>query len=429
MRSFSANQKPSSIAGNVPTWRLLQELPAETKAPVPLERVLKQRSAILEVNVHALRCTQLETLLEEASEIAAHGANAAMAKILALQPDGNLRVVAGHGLEVGAEVRGDASNPAGECVVEERIIAIRDLRKNASRYELPAILPGLGVVSTINVPILVVSGAYGVLEVDATEPRDFDALDRSFLIGLAGIIGEGVERVRRERDLDRALRARDALLREHHHRVRNNYQVLLGILARHARDAGTDDARERFADIERRLFALASIYDHLVVVAYARSVSLRDYLLGLCDGLREFHGLEERRISLTIHGTDEVSAEIEPATAIGIVVNELIANSIEHAFDRDGGSIRVSITREDGGVCVSVSDSGVGYRQPAHETIGLTTMRRLAGQIDASLEVESNGGTTWKIRVPLQRLAQQHPFGGAKPTLNRAGSKKAGSTS
>jgi two-component sensor histidine kinase len=402
----------------VPTWRLLRSLPLEPETLVPLERVLKQRLAILEMDVRALRYTELQDLLGEAGEIAAHGVGAPMAKILVRQPEGNLLVVAAHGLKPGmigqVAIPADVTNPAGECLLEQRVVCIRDLGQESS-YTLPAILTEHAVTSTINVPIIVKTGAYGVLEADATEPRGFDALDQSFLIGIAGIIGEGVERVRREGSLSRAISARRVLLREHHHRVRNNYQVLIGALARHAREAGTPESRDRFRAMERRLFAMASVYDHLIGSAEARTVILQDYLSSLCDGLREFYALNERGVTLAFSRTESTSVDIELATALGIVVNELVANSVEHAFGEPGGQISVGTVVDKDGLCVYVSDTGAGYRAPAEETIGLTTVRRLVSQIDAALDVTSDGGTTWKICLPPERLTVLRPFGGAKP--------------
>src|SRR3954468_12755651 len=95
------------------------------------------------------------------------------------------------------------------------------------------------VVSTGNIPIMLDSGPFGILEIDSVQPRIFNELDLSFLIGIAGVVGEGVARVRRETALNEQLSAREILLREHHHRVRNQYFVLTSVLHRHATEAGT----------------------------------------------------------------------------------------------------------------------------------------------------------------------------------------------
>ena len=132
-----------------------------------------------------------------------------------------------------ARLPAEPDNPAGECVAERRIVNIPDLRA-CPRYKLPPLYAEHGVVSTVNIPIMLDSGPFGILEIDGVRPHRFDELDLSFLIGIAGVIGEGVARVRRETELNQQLGAREILLREHHHRVRNQYFVLISVLHRHA---------------------------------------------------------------------------------------------------------------------------------------------------------------------------------------------------
>jgi two-component sensor histidine kinase len=390
----------------VPTWGLLRELPFESETAVSLGRVLRQRLATLEMEARALRYRALEPLLEDAVRFAPQGVGVSMGKILARQPDGDLLIIAGWNLHPGivgnVKIKGDTSNPAGQSVIEHRVVMVPDLSRSPG-YQLPSILGEHGVVSTTNVPIIGQSGIFGVLEIDAREARHYDELDQSFLIGIAGIIGEGVERVHREGELNRAVSAREALLREHHHRVRNTFQVVIAMLRKHAGQA--PDARERFQDVERRLYALASVYDHLLGVAQSRTIVLQDYLAELCDGVREFFALDERGISIAYRRTEALSIDIDRATSLGIVVNELIANSVEHAFGDHGGEIVVCAERApEGGVSVVVGDNGVGYT-PAHEgTIGLNTARRLLAQIGASLDVSSEKGTTWKIYIQPEQV-------------------------
>jgi two-component sensor histidine kinase len=395
----------------VPTWALLRELPFQSEAPVPLGRVLHQRLAILEMEARALRYLTLEQLLDDAVRIAPQGLDAAMGKILERQPDGDLLITAGFNLKprlVGSvKVKGDSSNPAGQCIVEHRVVAVSDLRQRTD-YQLPQILREHGVVSTLNVPIIGHSGIFGVLEVDATEERDFDELDRSFLIGVAGVIGEGVERVHREGSLNRAVSAREALLQEHHHRVRNTFQVLIGVLQKHA--SQVPDARAQFEEVERRLFALASVYDHLLGVAQSRTVVLQDYLAELCGSVREFFALEERCISIVYRRTEPIPVDIDRASALGIIVNELISNCIEHAFGEQGGEIVVCTEREaDGGVLLVITDNGVGYAPSDEEKVGLNTVRRVLAQLGASLELSVDRGTAWKIRIPPEDASFKPP--------------------
>jgi two-component sensor histidine kinase len=103
-----------------------------------------------------------------------------------------------------------------------------------------------------------------MLEIDDAQPRDFDTLDLSFLASIAEVIADAVERVRRQSSLQAVSEARELLLPEHHHRVRNSYQIIIGRLQRHMHEASTENSRRRFDDVRRRVFALASLYDHLV---------------------------------------------------------------------------------------------------------------------------------------------------------------------
>jgi two-component sensor histidine kinase len=393
----------------VPTWRLLNELPARQSALVPLDRVMRQRQSLCEIGAAAARQVALTDLLDYAVQLAVDGAELEMAKIVALQADGSLLIIAGKNLKPGVvgntSVPGDASNPAGECVAQRRIVNIPDLRA-CPQYSLPPIYGEHGVVSTVNIPIMLGSGPFGLLEIDGIQPRVFDELDLSFLIGIAGVVGEGVARVRREAALNEQLSARDILLREHHHRVRNQYFVLTSVLNRHAREASTADSRERFVAAERRVFALASLYDHLLGVDQDGSVTLQDYLESLCASLREFYAMAERGIALAFHRTGDAPAAIDVANTLGLIVNELVANSAEHAFPQDrGGKITVCVDRDPGGgIRMVISDDGIGYWPDADDAVGMTTVRRLLAQIGASLERRSDGGTKWEIRVPPSAL-------------------------
>lgn len=402
----------------VPTWRLLNELPIRPGAMVPIERVMRQRQAISEIGAAAARQVALPDLLDYAVERAADGVESEMAKIAALQPDGSLLIISGKNLKPGvagsARVAGDPSNPAGQCISEGRIVTVPDLRA-CPQYRLPPLYAEHSVISTVNIPIMLGTGPFGVLEIDAVQPREFDALDLSFLIGIAGIIGEGVARVRREAALNEQLSARDILLREHHHRVRNQYFVLTSVLNRHSRQASAPDSREQFLAVERRVFALASLYDHLLGVDQHGTVILQDYLASLCASLREFYARPEHRISIAFHRTGDVPAAIDVASTLGLIVNELVANSVEHAFPQGrGGEIRVCVEREPGGgIRMIISDNGIGYPPEADDAVGMTTVRRLLAQIGASIERSSDGGTRWDIRVPPSVLQPAPPFAGS----------------
>lgn len=389
-----------------PAAEFLRDFPVREGEMVPLDRVVAQRAAFAELSAAALLETSLQVLLAEACGVAARGCNAPMVKVLEHLPEeGQFLICAGFGLQpdvVGrVRVVADPSNPPGEAFETGRPVAVRDLRGRPD-YHLPPVLPSHGVVSSANVPIIGLSGRYGVLEIDDRQPRDFDTLDLSFLASVAEVIADAVERVRRHSALEAASAARDLLLREHHHRVRNSYQIIVGRLQQHMREASTENSRRRFDDVRRRVFALASLYDHLVGTSATGPLEFCRYLGDLCRRMREFYSVEERGIELVAECPDfGLRFDMDTCTALGTVVNELVANSVEHAFPAGGGRIELRLMRERGRPVLIIADNGAGFSEVQPESIGLGVVDRLvaaAGGKLARMHVET--GTRWSIALP-----------------------------
>jgi two-component sensor histidine kinase len=282
-----------------------------------------------------------------------------------------------------------------------RPVVVADLRQR-SDYHLPPIYPDYGILASANVPIISGGGLYGVLEIDSLEVREFDTLDLSFLVSVAGIVADAVERVRRHSAMASDLEMRATLLREHHHRVRNNFAAILAQLESHARAASTENSRQRFEDLARRVFTLASLYDHLLGDELSSEVELGQYLAELCAKLEAFHGLPERQITLAYEGRTTAALDLDTCTAVGTVVNELVANSVEHAFDAAGGRIEVRFERGGAGeLSLGVADNGRGFRPAAAESVGLGVAHRLVQRIGGTMALRPHGGgTAFIISLP-----------------------------
>lgn len=392
-----------------PAAVFLRRIAAADGRTVELRRVLTQRAIFAEISATALLEPSLALLLEKCCRGAAEGCDAPMAKVLESR-QGQMLIRAEFGLDpdvIGTvRVDEDTGNPAGECFANGTPVCVRDVRRQPG-YHLPPIYGRYGVVSTANLPIVGISGRYGVLEIDCMDERDFDALDVSFLAGIAGTIADAVERVRRQTAMQAAYDAREHLLKEHHHRVRNSYQIILGQLQRHAMQATTENSRRRFEDVERRVFAVASLYDYLTGAGLAEDrIEFCNYLRDLCGRVRDFYGLPDREIELAC-GCPEISLEYDAGTctAFGAVVNELVANAVEHAFDGTSGHIHVGLAAKTANEPVlTVSDNGAGFGETPPDGIGLSVVERLVSGAGGSItRVPSEGGTTWRIALPPGR--------------------------
>jgi two-component sensor histidine kinase len=390
-------------SGRERTWALIERLSIDPTTRVPLERVLRQRAALVDLGAEALRQSGFQPFIEHAVQAAAEGVGTTMAKIVQRQGDGTLLLIATWNLNpgyVGTVIsKDDPTTPPGQSIAENRAIVVADVRK-VDQYQLPQIFAEHHVISSANVPIVSQQGVFGVLEVDDIVERDFDELDLSFLTGIASLIAEGVERLKATEALTSDRDAKVTMLREQQHRIRNSFMVLHVLLDRSAREAADVESRRRLESIDRRVFALASLYDHLLGIELGARVGLVAYLCALCDSIRTFHDLDSLGIELRCGPMHEVPADLETATALGTVVNELVANSIEHAFAGVPGTIEVTLQRNADKVVVTVKDSGRGVAAGARHGTGLRIAHRFVARLGGTLDLEPGSRTVWKIVIP-----------------------------
>lgn len=199
-------------------------------------------------------------------------------------------------------------------------------------------------------------------------------------------------------DLEKILKERDFLFRELNHRVKNNLQVISGLIDLKKSQAMEPETQRALTEIWSRCESIAMIHKLLYGEGVPDSIRLdlyiKDFTSLLGDLLRE-----DKHIGIDVEA-DEVSVGIDVAVPCGLMVNELIVNAFKHAFpERDTGMISVRLHRRPGnGFILIVGDNGVGMREDADpasgDSLGLTLVHGLARQIDAELEVRGNPGTS-----------------------------------
>jgi PAS domain S-box-containing protein len=201
------------------------------------------------------------------------------------------------------------------------------------------------------------------------------------------------------------LRDKDVLTAEVHHRVRNNLQVMLGLVGlsmRHTNDEACQAVLESFAD---RIQALAIVQTHLHEAHKVSQIDLKTYARELADALAGlYHG---DNVTISISG-DRCPLPPHDANTLGLILAELLANSFKHAFgDGRAGSITIQVVREpDGAARLDVADNGPGFDadrlKQRQGGIGLTLVRTYAGQLGARLAQHSSSGTRFEIVLPVQ---------------------------
>lgn len=211
------------------------------------------------------------------------------------------------------------------------------------------------------------------------------------------------ERKKIEKKLMESLEEKSVLLREIHHRVKNNLAVVGSLLSLQSRHAKDEHHREMFVDSRDRIRSIALAHEKLYQSESMARISSRDYLQSLVSHLFASVGQLGSHIHLR-QEIAEVELDLETAVTLGLVVNELVTNCLKHAFP-DGRTGYVTVALEHLGESfleLRVADDGIGLPESINlegsPSLGLNLLSIFSRQIKGHLEVHRNGGTDIRIR-------------------------------
>lgn len=206
-----------------------------------------------------------------------------------------------------------------------------------------------------------------------------------------------------EETLERALQEKEALLRELYHRTKNNMQVISAMLALHASQTADDRVKTVFQEMENRIRAMALVHQQLYQTQKLSHIRLDRYIEDLAAPLLESYGLSKQSVKLHLE-LEPVEALIDTAIPFGLILNELISNSLKHAFPAGReGQIWIELCRDGEAIVLTVSDDGVGV-EPGFDfrkqtSMGLRTIFALAeNQLLGEVCFENRPGVVCTIR-------------------------------
>ncbi len=227
------------------------------------------------------------------------------------------------------------------------------------------------------------------------------------LIGVLGIARDVTERKVAEENIKAALQEKEVLLREIHHRVKNNMQVISSLLYLQASRVETRQAKEALLESQQRIVAMAMIHETLYGSENLAAINLSTYLKNLVHHLQRIHSNQRNiRINLDL---DKIELDITHALPCSLIFNELITNAFKHAFPNERkGTVQIRLHRVvNQEVLLEVSDNGVGLSPDLDlvtpSSLGLMLVQRLLNkQLKGSMNVTSaNGGATFTLHWPL----------------------------
>jgi PAS domain S-box-containing protein len=201
--------------------------------------------------------------------------------------------------------------------------------------------------------------------------------------------------------LQKSLAEKDVLLREVHHRVKNNLQLISSLLSLQSQRVGDEGLSNLLASTQSRIYSIALLHEALLDTGQLARPDMPSYLSNLTEHVRNSLGIDPSRVQIKMKIQD-ISLSPDQAMRCGLIVNELVSNALEHAFVSDGsGEVGVEFFRTDQQWCLKVWDDGQGRFQ--HDKIrdqrglGLELVDALCRQLEGEMEISQNGGTTVTI--------------------------------
>ncbi len=198
--------------------------------------------------------------------------------------------------------------------------------------------------------------------------------------------------------LEHSLKEKEMLLKEVHHRVKNNLQIIAGLLERQSQQATDEATRKNLKDGQDRVFSIALVHQNLYKSDNLSSLEVKTYLEMLVKNIKqaEYNQNQEIEVHLNI---DDSKLNIDNAIPLGLILNELITNCFKYAFKgRVKGNIFIDFQKNKESFQLSVKDDGIGISKEVNlqkvSSLGLHLVRGLVRQIGANLKIESNDGGT-----------------------------------
>jgi two-component sensor histidine kinase len=225
---------------------------------------------------------------------------------------------------------------------------------------------------------------------------------------------EVCERMRVEEQVRGSLREKEVLLREIHHRVKNNLQVVCSLLKLQSQHIHDPKALEVFRECQDRVKSMALIHEKMYRFGDLARIDFADYIRSLAGHLFHAYAVDSEAISLTLN-VDSVLLPIDAVMPCALLIHELVANALKHAFPDGHGEIFIDFHRaDDDTFALMVRDTGVGcapdFRLQDSASLGGQLVSALTDQLDGTMDVEHNNGFCCKITFALPAYRQRGQF-------------------
>lgn len=199
-----------------------------------------------------------------------------------------------------------------------------------------------------------------------------------------------------------SLHEKEQLLKEIHHRVKNNMQIISSLLSLQFSEEKDERVLKLIRESQSRISAMALVHEILYATSNFKQINFKEYLTLLAESLFKSYAPDNHELILNIEVQADIVLEMEQIIPLGLVVNEIITNSIKYAFPNNKGEISIIMKPCENDYCeMVVSDNGIGLPEGFNESnvnLGMQLIEVLSDQLDAQVERLNKNGLTYFIR-------------------------------
>ncbi|KAA3640751.1 MAG: hypothetical protein DWQ02_01545, partial [Bacteroidetes bacterium] len=208
--------------------------------------------------------------------------------------------------------------------------------------------------------------------------------------------------------IQNSLQEKELLLKEIHHRVKNNLQVISSLLNLQSRTIQDQEAKNAIREGQNRVKSMALIHQNLYQTEHMTSMEVGDYIGKLGQSLFDSYNVDPDKVSFNME-TEPLHLDVDTLIPIGLILNELLSNALKHAFPENStGEINVTFKKQTDDLVLSVQDNGVGYSatNPTHKkkSFGMTLIDAFSEKLNAAVEVLEQNGTAINIYIKNYNL-------------------------
>lgn len=205
----------------------------------------------------------------------------------------------------------------------------------------------------------------------------------------------------RNQAIGHALTERETLLKEIHHRVKNNLQIISSLLSLQSKNVVDEAAQNAVNESRNRVKSMSLIHEQLYTEENVAGVAMFSYIEHLVQSLASSYGVNRDKIELNVQA-DPFILDVDSAIPIGLILNELVSNSLKYAFPNgQSGSVTVLLKKEGDELKLSVLDNGVGMNDEnkIKNSFGLSLVNSLMRKLKAEMNIFNEGGTQVELRI------------------------------